>query len=318
MAERHPGWVNGVNAAEARLVTGALTQAQGTGDVLDPLRVRAGVRDSGGNPGRCTLASNKVTVNPFQAVLADPANPGDGPYVVTMDAAKDLAFGAQHASLSRYDLVVAEITSGGGFAVTMYAGESSATPARPTPSGSPFLVLAEIHVPPVGSTPGPALTDRRHYTAALNGILPVRGDADLPPVAQAHGSQFIYRLDTGVLQIRKGTAWATYRPPRGDTWRPATLQNGWVNYGAGFTTAAYTLMDDGWVRLRGLVRNGAFDKAIFTLPLGYRPTAQWLLPTITNPDTIGRVDIHPGGPVMASTGNAGWISLDGLTFSTYA
>jgi len=50
MAERHAGWVNGVDAAEARLITGALTQAQGIGDVLDPLRVRAGVRDSAGFP----------------------------------------------------------------------------------------------------------------------------------------------------------------------------------------------------------------------------------------------------------------------------
>jgi hypothetical protein len=315
MAERHPGWVNGVDAAEARLITGALTQAQATGDVLDPLRVRAGVRDGGGNPGRCTLATNKITVNPFQAVLADPAKPGDGPYVVTMDAAKELTFGAQHASLSRIDLVVAEITSG-GFAVMLYAGENSATPVRPTPSGSPFLVLAEIQVPPAGGTP--ALTDRRQFTAALNGILPVRGDADLPPAAQAHGSQFIYRLDTGVLQVRKSNAWATYRPPRGDTWHAATLQNSWVNYGSGFNTAAYTLMDDGWVRLRGLVRAVVFDKAIMTLPVGFRPAGRWLLPVSTSPDTVGRVDIMSDGSVIATTGNAGWLSLDGLTFSTYA
>lgn len=317
MAERHPGWVNGVDAAEARLVTGALVHSQGIGDVLDPLRVRPGVRDGAGAPGLCVLATNKVTVNPFQAVLSDPAKPADGPYVVTMDAAKDLPFGAQHASLSRYDLVVAEIT-GGGFAVTLYAGESSATPVRPTPAGSPHLVLAEIQVPPAGATPGPKLTDRRQFTAALNGILPVRGDADLPPAAQAYGSQFIYRLDTGVLQVRRGNAWATYRPPRGDTWRAATLQNGWVNWGSPFNAAAYTLMDDGWVRLRGLVRNGQLDKAILTLPVGYRPAAQWLLPVATNPDTIGRVDINANGQVMATTGNAGWLSLDGLTFATYA
>lgn len=316
MAERHPGWVNGVDAAEARLITGALVQAQSVGDVLDPLRVRPGIRDGGGHPGNCTLATNKVTVNPFQAVLADPAKPADGAYLVTLDAAKELAFGAQHASLRRIDLVVAEITSGGGFAVTLYPGENSATPVRPVPSGSPYFVLAEIAVPPVGSTP--ALSDKRQFTAAAGAILPVRGDADLPPVGLAHGSQFIYRLDTGQLQVKKGNAWVAYRPPRGDTWRPATLQNSWTNYGSPFNTTAYTLMDDGWVRLRGLVRNGALDKAIFTLPVGYRPAAQWLLPVMTNPDALGRVDIRPDGQVMASTGNAGWLSLDGLTFSTYA
>jgi len=50
--------------------------------------------------------------------------------VVTMDAAKDLPFGAQHATLSRIDLIVAEINSG-VFAVTLYPGEPSAGPVRP-------------------------------------------------------------------------------------------------------------------------------------------------------------------------------------------
>ncbi|RSN65358.1 hypothetical protein DMH01_02965 [Amycolatopsis sp. WAC 04182] len=317
MAERRPGWGNGVEAADARLVTGALVQAQATGDALDPLRVRPGIRDGAGFPGNCVLASNKVTVNPFQGVLADPAKPGDGAYIVTLDSARELPFGAQHASLRRIDLVVAEITSDGRFAITLYAGESAATPVRPVPSGSPYLVLAEITVPPAGSNPGPSLVDKRQFTAAAGAILPVRGEADLPPAGLAHGSQFVYRLDTGQLQVKKGNAWVAYRPQRGDTWHAATLQNGWQNYGAGFNGAAYTVMDDGWVRLRGLVKSGAFDKPIFTLPVGFRPVAQWLLPVSTNPDTVGRVDIHANGSVMATTGSAGWLSLDALTFSTY-
>jgi len=314
MAERHAGWVDGVDSAEARLITGALVQAEATGDALDPLRARPGIRDSPGTPGLVAIASNKLRVNPFQAVLADRARPGDGPYIVTLDAVKELPFGAAHASLSRVDLVVAEIV-GGAFAVNVYAGENAASPVRPAPGGSPVLVLAEVQVPPAGTAP--TLVDRRQFTAALSGILPVRGDADLPPVATTHSSQFVYRLDTGVLLCKRGTAWVPYRPPRGDTWRTPSLQNSWVNYGAGFTTAAYTLMDDGWVRLRGLVRNGLLDKAIFTLPVGYRPVAHWLLGVSTNPDAHGRVDILPTGEVMATTGNAGWLSLDGLTFSTY-
>src|SRR4051794_26880270 len=88
MAERHAGWVDGVDSAEARLITGALVQAEGIGDVLDPLRVRPGVRDAPGQPGLVAIASNKLRVNPFQAVLTDRAKPGDGPYVVTLDAVK--------------------------------------------------------------------------------------------------------------------------------------------------------------------------------------------------------------------------------------
>lgn len=314
MAERHAGWVDGVDSAEARLITGALVQAEATGDALDPLRARPGIRDAPGTPGTVAIASNKLRVNPFQAVLADRARPGDGPYIVTLDAVKELPFGAAHASLSRLDLVVAEIV-GGAFAVNVYAGENAASPVRPTPNGSPVLVLAEIQVPPAGTAP--TVADRRQFTSALSGILPVRGETDLPPVATTHSSQFVYRLDTGVLLCKRGGAWVPYRAPRGDTWHAPTLQNSWVNYGSGFTTAAYTLMDDGWVRLRGLVRNGLLDKAIFTLPVGYRPVAHWLFGVSTNPDAHGRVDILPTGEVMATTGNAGWLSLDGLTFSTY-
>jgi|SRR5947208_9779701 len=314
MAERHPGWVNGVDAAEARLISGALTQAQATGDVLDPLRVRAGIRDSGGFPGRVALGTNKVTVNPFQAVLADPAKPGDGPYVVTLDTAKDLPLAAAHASLSRIDLVVAEI-SGAGFAVSIYTGDNSSSPVRPAPSGSPFLVLAEIAVAPAGTTP--TLTDRRQFTAAMSGILPVRGDVDLPPANQAHGSQFVYRLDTGVLMVRKGSAWAPYRPPRGDTWHTPTLQNGWVPYGAGYNDPAYTLMDDGWVQLRGLVKNGTLPAAIFTLPVGYRPPSRWLCGVTTSESVHGRCDILNDGTVYAWAGSKNWFCLDDITFSTY-
>jgi len=313
MAERHAGWVNGLDAAEARLATGLLAASHSTGDALDPLRVRTGLRDSAGQPGLVTLGTNKVTVNPFQAVLADPAKPADGPYFVTLDAVKEITLGAAHASLSRTDIVVAEVDESGHFAVTLYAGESSATPQRPTLPNPAVLELATITVPPVGTTA--KLLDTRRYTAALNGILPVRTADERPTTTQM--SQFVYRLDTGVLEVRKGTAWVPYRAPRGDTWHAPTLQNKWVNYGATFNTAAYTLTDDGWVRLRGLVKSGTFDLPIFTLPVGYRPPNQYLLPVATNPDTIGRVDIMPDGRVMATTGNAGWLSLDGLSFATY-
>jgi hypothetical protein len=240
--------------------------------------------------------------------------------VVTLDAAKDLPFGAAHASLSRWDLVVAEIV-GGAFAVNIYSGDNAATPIRPTPSGSPVLVLAEIFVPKAGILPTP--TDRRQFTAGMSAILPVFGDADMPPAAHAHGSQFVYRLDTGVLMCRQGSDWAPYRAPRGDTWHAVTFATPpsgtpkWGNYGTPFNSAAYTLMDDGWVRLRGLVKGGAFGQPLFTLPTGYRPTSQWLLSTGTSPDAYGRIDVTSAGLVQATFGNTAWLCLDNLSFATY-
>lgn len=317
MAERHPGWINGVDAFEARLATGLLVTAQGTGDALDPLRVRSGIRDSAGQPGLVTLGANKITVNPFQAVIADAARPGGGPFLATMDALKELPLGAAHPSLSRIDLVLAEVTdSGVGFLVSVYAGENSATPQRPTVTNPNSLELAEIRIPPAG-TPL-TLTDKRRFTAGLNGILPVRNADDRPPVANAHQSLFIYRLDSGVLEVRQGAAWVPYRPPRGDGWHQATLQNKWTNYGQGYNTAAYTRTDDDWVRIRGLVQGGTIGTTIFTLPVGYRPPARGLFAASTSPNAYGRVDVHSSGAVVAITGSNGWISLDGIAFATYS
>jgi hypothetical protein len=320
MAERHPGWINGVDASEARLATGLLVTAQGTGDALDPLRVRSGIKDSAGQPGLVTLGGNKITINPFQAVIGDAARPGNGPFLATMDALKELPLGAAHPSLSRIDLVLAEVTdSGVGFLVSVYAGESSATPHRPTVTNPNSLELAEIWIPPAG-TPL-KLTDKRRFTAGLNGILPVRDAIDRPPVGNVHQSLFIYRLDTGVLEVRQGAAWVPYRPPRGDDWHEATLQNNWKNFERGYSTPAYTRTDDGWVRIRGLVasvESGAIGKPIFTLPRGYRPPARGLFAASTNPNVYSRVNVETNGTVVATTGSIEWISLDGIAFDTYS
>src|SRR5689334_4303051 len=109
MPERTPAWATGINDFEARLATGAAYTSQQVGDGLDPLRVRTGIRDTAANPGLVTLGTNKATVNPFQAVIQDPSRPALGAYVVTLDAAKDLALTASDPALGRIDLIVAEV-----------------------------------------------------------------------------------------------------------------------------------------------------------------------------------------------------------------
>lgn len=315
MAERHPGWVNDIDAFEARLATGLPVMSQGRGDALDPLRVRSGVRDAPGFPGLVTLGTNKVTVNPFQAVIADATQPATGPYLVTLDAIKELSLNQADERLSRIDLIIAQVDPSvtEGFIVRVVPGDVSATPQRPTPANLPFLELAEIRIPPAGTPP--TLTDKRQFTAGLNGILPIRNADDRPRTVGA--SVFVYRLDTRVLEVQKGGAWVAYRPPRGDGWHAVTFQNGWTNYGQGWPSAAYTLTDDGWVRLRGMVRSGALDKAVFTLPVGYRPPVRHLLAATTSPDAHARVDVLANGEVIPLTANAAWLSLDGIAFATY-
>jgi hypothetical protein len=320
MAERHPGWVNGIDAFEARLASGLSIMAEGKGDALDPLRVRSGIRDAPGNPGLVTVGTNQISVNPFQAVIADRDRPGDGPYLVTLDALKQLPLQGADPSQSRIDLVLAVVSPDvpNGFEVRVLPGQTSATPQRPTPASTTFLELAEIRIPPAGTAP--TRIDSRRFTTGLGGVLPVRTAADRPNTAAS--STLIYRLDSSTLEVQRSGVWTTYRPPRSEGWTPAPLVNGWVNYGSEFNTAAYTRTDDGWVRLRGLVKNGVVDPVgatpIFTLPTpGYRPPGQYLFVVATNPNDSGRVDVKTDGRVVCLKGNNGWVSLDGIAFATY-
>ncbi|MFN2494682.1 MAG: hypothetical protein ABR608_02065 [Pseudonocardiaceae bacterium] len=323
MPERHPGWVTGINDFEARLATGLFATSQQAGDALDPLRARSGIRDAPGNPGLVTRGTNNVTVNPFQAVIQDPARPALGAYLVTLDGPKELPLTAADPSLGRIDLVIAEVDPAvdPGFTVLVVEGERSATPQPPSVTDLLHLRLAQIEIPAAG-TVAPTPTDTRQFTAALGGILPVRGNADLP--ASAVASMFIYRLDTRELQVRQDGAWVTYRPPRGgvDTWHAVTFLNGWVNYGGSFPTAAYTITEDGWVRLRGLVKSGDITKAICTLPPRYRPVFQHIFSVKIVGKEPARLDVTTAGNLIGGgTGDgqisARWTSLDGVSFPTY-
>jgi|SRR4051812_41819030 len=324
MPERHPAWVTGINDFEARLSSGALLASAVAGDPLDPLRVRSGIRDSSGFPGQVALNQNAVLVNAFQAVIQDPARPATGAYLVTLDAAKQIPLTAADPSLGRIDLVIAEIvTDDPGFSVHMVQGQPAASPQPPTVTNPLYLPLAQIHVPAAGGTP--TVTDLRQFTAALSGILPVRGPADRP--TRAPGSQFVYRQDTGVLEVQStaGT-WVAYRPPRGgvDVWHPVTFENNWANFASGFNTAAYTITEDGWVRLQGLVKKINNDtnttNPIFTLPVEYRPSLRHMFMAWSRGKAC-RVDVRRDGtvaPDIDGPANPAWLSLNGIAFATYA
>lgn len=98
-----------------------------------------------------------------------------------------------------------------------------------------------------------------------------------------------------------------------NAWTTVTFQNSWVNYGGVFETTAYTKNSLGEVRLRGMVRSGTVNAAIFTLPVGFRPTLQKVFVVIANA-AIGRVDVRTNGEVLLVTGSNAWVSLDGISF----
>jgi hypothetical protein len=319
MPERHPAWVTGINDFEARLASGALLTSAAAGDQLDPLRVRSGIRDSGNFPGLVTISQNKVLVNAFQAVIQDAARPAQGAYLVTLDAPKELTLTAADPSLGRIDLVIAEvITADPGFSVHVVQGQPAASPQPPTVTNPLYLPLAQIQVPAAGGTP--TVTDLRQFTAALSGVLPVRGPADRPVSAPA--SQLVYRIDTGVIEHQRGGNWVPYRPPRGsvDVWHPLPyLNNVWSDWGGEYAHGAYTMTEDGWVRLRGLVKSTNKSAPICQLPPGYRPVAKHIFNQFTA-GGAARVDVGADGIVTGEfelLPNPAYLSLDGISFATY-
>lgn len=324
MVERKPVWVDGVQASEARLANAVFLQGEGAGDALDAVRARAGVRPAGADPGQVTASTNSVTVQPFQAVVTDPDDPAAGPYVVTLEAVQTMPLPAAHASLGRFDLVVAEVVDG-GFAVKLYVGQPLTTPVPPKP-GPISLKLAQISVKPGQQ---PAVTDLRRFTAAAGGILPVRAAADMPTAAQANPGQFAYRVDSGELQVFRAGGWQRFKQPR-NQWQPLQLTLGWTPYTAGpvaYHPPGYLVGEDGWVHLRGMIKRpdnvSGTPIQIAALPgsttPGCVPAAQAVLIAMGG-GAAYRVEVAIDGKVLLNSSTASpftypsWLSLDGLSF----
>lgn len=107
------------------------------------------------------------------------------------------------------------------------------------------------------------------------------------------------------------------------SWTAPTFQNSWVNYGDQWNVAGYCKDPSGIVRLRGLIKNGSAG-TIFTLPVGFRPSATCLYLVACNhatPPGNARIDVLSNGSVnlmtYATGGNNAWVSLDGITFATF-
>jgi len=93
-----------------------------------------------------------------------------------------------------------------------------------------------------------------------------------------------------------------------------SFENGWVNYSSSYNTAAFYKDVEGFVHLKGLVKNGTVNTTIFTLPTGYRPGRQWLMITETNSNTDCRLDVKTNGNIGTQGGSSAWVSLDGIIF----
>ncbi|MCG7410134.1 hypothetical protein MH117_22220 [Paenibacillus sp. ACRRX] len=100
-------------------------------------------------------------------------------------------------------------------------------------------------------------------------------------------------------------------------WIKATLLSGWVNFGEGYSDAAYCTDDNGIVYLRGFVKGGLIGSEIFILPKGYTPANRLnYFPASSNGtmQNLSRVEISTDGKVTFVQGYNGYLGLDGISF----
>ena len=103
-------------------------------------------------------------------------------------------------------------------------------------------------------------------------------------------------------------------------WITPTFQNGWENFGWWHTDAGFRLIGD-VVHLRGHVKSGTANSTIFTLPPGYRPTAEHTVAGVAGRHTTPymeqkpvMVSIHHDGRVWTTGAGTDWVSLAGISF----
>ncbi|KKM86624.1 hypothetical protein LCGC14_1277110 [marine sediment metagenome] len=89
------------------------------------------------------------------------------------------------------------------------------------------------------------------------------------------------------------------------------FENSWVNYGGAYTGARFAKDALGRVWIQGMVKNGADGVAIFTLPVGYRPTEGVQVLAIVDDNVIGKLQILSDGAVKGFKlgGTGTWTSI---------
>lgn len=94
-------------------------------------------------------------------------------------------------------------------------------------------------------------------------------------------------------------------------WIPLVLENSWVTYSSSYPVPSYRVVD-GWVHLRGLVKDGTVDADITSLPPQLAPLKVAIFATISN-NAIGRITVFTDGDVASNAiNNNSWVSLEGI------
>ncbi|MNH49901.1 hypothetical protein D3C73_14940 [compost metagenome] len=101
------------------------------------------------------------------------------------------------------------------------------------------------------------------------------------------------------------------------TWASPTYLNGYSDYGNSYSPFGYTKTSTGVVLLKGMVQKSSpvvAGDVIGVLPDGYRPNGTLIFETSTNSNVPSRVDVASNGEIRVQSGNASWLSLEGISF----
>lgn len=151
--------------------------------------------------------------------------------------------------------------------------------------------------------------------APAEGGLLVRATAsqtsNLIEVQNSAGTRLASVSPTGIVE-GIDTAWHVV----GAAGEPGFL-NGWVNYGGEWETAGFRKDANGYVHIKGLVKAGTINAAVFTLPPGYRPAAGVHLMSFSGaaPGGIRIIGANntagaAGNVILGDPGTNGWFSIN--------
>jgi hypothetical protein len=222
------------------------------------LGARQGVRP-GGDQLKVTLAGSTITVQPGLCLIDPGLSTAQGPYWVALPAEETPGpLTPAHATNPRKDIVIVRVydhtedASGLRTARSEYlAGTPAGTPSEPAvPAGAERI--ATIDVPPDGGG-SPVGTDRRRWTVAAGGILPVAAAGD---IAAGVAGRYRHRLDTGGLEYDTGSVWAPVGPQGLVAWATRSTDTG--------TTGS---ADMGVLRLDSVSLRAGRQYKIWTTPL---------------------------------------------------
>ncbi len=99
-------------------------------------------------------------------------------------------------------------------------------------------------------------------------------------------------------------------------WVAPSFLNSWVNFDGTYSQCGYMRDPNGFVHLRGKVKTGTINTAIFTLPALFRPQYKLTFVGISN-DALCKIEIDTSGNVVPVTGNNTYVALDGIIFKAY-